>query len=75
MIVKRIYNTDHKKQIVVNLPEYFRSKRRLLVVLDDSVDAQSEKMELMKMAKNDPLFQADVEEISKDFRATDIEAL
>jgi hypothetical protein len=75
MIVKQIYNTDHKKQIVVNLPDNFRRKRRVLVVLDDSVDSNTEKQELMKKAKNDLLFQADIEEISNDFRDIDSESL
>jgi len=75
MIVKQIYNTDHKNQIVVNLPDNFRKKRRVLVVLDDSVDLRTEKYELMKKAKNDSLFQSDIEEITFDFKATDSESL
>ena len=75
MIVKQIYNTEHKKQILVNLPENFRRKRRVLVVLDDSVDTRAEKIEIMKKAKNDPLFQADIEEISREFGASDRESL
>jgi hypothetical protein len=47
----------------------------VLVVLDDSVDTKADKLELMKSAKNDPLFQADIEEISNDFGATDSESL
>ena len=39
MIVKQVYNTDNKKQLLINLPDSFRKKRRVLVVLDDSVDA------------------------------------
>lgn len=75
MIVKQIYKTGHKKQIVVHLPENFRKKKNVLVVLDDSVDSYEEKMELMKMAKDDPLFQADIEEISNDFDESDREAI
>ncbi len=73
MIVKQIYNTNHKKQILVDLPEYFRKKSRVLIVLDDSIDSNSEKRELMKRAKNDPLFKADIEDVSNDFRAIDNE--
>ena len=64
MIVKQVYNTDNKKQLLINLPESFQKKRRVLVVLDDSVDTKADKLELMKCAKNDPLFQADIQEIS-----------
>jgi hypothetical protein len=75
MIVKQIYNTDHKNQIVVNLPDNFRKKRRVLVVLDDSVDSRTEKLELMKNAKNDSLLQSDIEEIYNDFKSTDGDSL
>ena len=73
MIVKQIYNTNHKKQILVDQPESFSKKNRVLIVLDDSIDSNGEKMELMKHAKNDPLFQADIEDVSNDFRAIDNE--
>ena len=73
MVVKQIYNTDHKKQILVDLPESFSKKNRVLIVLDDSIDSNGEKMELMKQAKNDPLFKADIEDVSTDFVAADSE--
>jgi len=69
MIVKQVYNTDNKKQLLINLPDSFRKKRRVLVVLDDSVDTRADKLELMKCVKNDPLFQVDIQEISNDFDA------
>jgi len=64
LIVKYVYNTDNKKQLLIDLPDSFRNKRRVLVVLDDSVDTRADKLELMKCAKNDLLLQADIEEIS-----------
>ena len=64
MIVKQEYNTENKEQLLINLPENFRKKRRVLVVLDDSVDTKADKLELMKGSKNDPLFQADIQEFS-----------
>ena len=73
MIAKQIYNTDHKKQILVDLPESFSKKNRVIIVLDDSVDSNREKMELMKQAKNDPLFKTDIEDVSNDFRVIDNE--
>ena len=75
MIVKQIYNTGNKKHLLINLPDSFQKKRRVLVVLDDSVDARAEKLELMKTAKTDPLFQSDIEMISNDFCAVDNELL
>jgi hypothetical protein len=73
MVLKQIYNTDNKNQILINLPESFRKKKRVLVVINDSVDSKAEKMELMKKASKDPLFQADIEAITNDFRNIDSE--
>ena len=64
MTVKQVYNTENKEQLLINLPESFRKKRRVLVVLDDSVDTRADKLEVMKGAKNDPLLQADIQEIT-----------
>jgi hypothetical protein len=75
MIVKQIYSTDNKSQLMINIPENFRSKRRILVVLDDSIDSKSDKMLLMSQASKDPLFLADIDSISKDFRNIDSEIL
>jgi hypothetical protein len=73
MIVKQIYNTDNKNQILINIPDSFKRKKRILVVIDDSVDTKTDKMELMKIASKDPLFLADIDSISKDFRNIDTE--
>ena len=75
MIVKQIYKTDHKSQLLINIPENFRSKKQILVVLDDSVDAKSDKIDLMKIASSDPLFLEDIDTISRDFRNIDSELL
>lgn len=75
MIVKQIYNTDHKSQLMIHIPEKFRNKRRILVVLDDSIDTKSDKMLLMSQASKDPLFLADIDAISSDFRNIDSEIL
>ncbi len=73
MIVKQIYKTENKSQLIINLPDNFRSKRQILVVLDDSVDTKANKMDLMKIASKDPLFLADIDSVSKDFRNIDSE--
>jgi hypothetical protein len=73
MIVKQIYNTKNKKQLMINLPENFKGKDRILVVLDYSVDTKAKKMELMKKASKDPLFLADISAISDEFRNIDMD--
>lgn len=73
MIVKQIYKTDNKSQLMINIPENFRSKRQILVVLDDSVDSKADKLNLMRLASNDPLFLEDIDAVSKDFKHIDAE--
>lgn len=73
MIVKQIYTTENQSQILINIPESFRGRKYILVVLDDSVDSRAAKLELMKKASNDPLFLSDIEEISSDFKNVDSE--
>jgi hypothetical protein len=73
MIVKQIYKTDNKSQLLINIPKDFRSKKHILVVLDDSFDSKADKIALMKIASNDPLFLADVESVSNDFKNIDSE--
>lgn len=73
MIEKRIYQTKNKKQLVIRIPEKFRDKNKLLIVIDDSVDSRSEKMKLMRKASDDHLFKSDIEEISNDFKHSDRE--
>ena len=75
MVYKQIYKTNTESQLTINLPESFRSRKRVLVILDDSVDSKAAKMDLMKMASNDPLFLADIADISKDFKDVDSEFL
>lgn len=75
MIVKQIYNTENKSNLTITLPENFRKKRRVLVVLDDSVDTKSEKLKLMALASKDPLYIADIEETVADFKNIDPEHL
>ena len=73
MIVKQIYKTGNESQLLINIPENFRDKRHILVLLDDSIDTKADKMDLMKLASNDPLFLADIETVFNDFRNVDSE--
>ncbi len=54
-------------QVIVNLPPDFSNKKQVTVYVDDQVDVKSAKLELLKMASNDPLFLADIKEILLDF--------
>jgi len=75
MIVKQIYSTKNKVQLMIKLPENFIGKDRILVVLDDSVDTKAKKMALMKKASKDPLFLADISSVSKEYKDIDSDNL
>lgn len=60
-------------QLIINLPDGFKGKNKVLVIVDDSIDPKFEKMALMKQASNDPLFLADLKEIEEDFGKIDNE--
>ena len=71
MIVKQVYTIKNKSYLMISLPENFRTKKQILVVLDDSVDNRTAKLDLMKKACKDPLFIADIDAVSKDFKHID----
>lgn len=52
MIVRQIYKTENKNQLIINLSENFRTKKRILVVLDDSIDTKADKMDFNEKGSN-----------------------
>lgn len=61
-----------KDQLILDLPDTFRSKK-VRVVVEDIGESWAAKMQRMKLAQNDPLFQADLNEIQIDFDFSDNE--
>jgi hypothetical protein len=43
--------------------------------VDDQVDNKAKKLEMMKIASNDPLFLADIKEVHDDFDSIENESL
>ena len=68
MTASQVYSTNNN-QIIIDLPEKFRGKEKLLITIDDHIETKSEKLLKLKNAQNDPLFLADIKEIEKDFEA------
>lgn len=63
-----------KDQLILNLPDTFRS-RKVRVVVEDIGESWEAKMQRMKLAQNDPLFLADLDEVQTDFDFSDNELL
>ncbi len=74
MTLKQIYEVKNN-QLIINLPAGFKNKKKVLVIVDDSVDVISDKMAAMKTAATDPLFLADIQQVKEDFDAADTETL
>jgi hypothetical protein len=62
-------------QLLITLPDSFRDKKKVLVIVNDNVDNRASKLELLKKASVDPLFNADIKEINNDFKTIDDKTL
>ena len=62
-------------QLLITLPDSFKDKKKVLVIVNDNLDNRSLKLELLKKASTDPLFNDDIKEINDDFKLIDGETL
>lgn len=60
--------------LVIKLPFGFKDKK-VVVTVDDMDVAQNEKMSMMRQAAKDPLYLADLNDVSEDFNNIDHESL
>ncbi len=68
MTIRQICNVIDN-QLHIKLPDSFKGKKQVYVIVNDSVDNRMKKIEMLKLASVDPLFNADIKEISDDFDA------
>ncbi len=74
MTHRHIYEvTDNK--IIINLPQEFKNKVKVLVTVDDKIETNTSKIILLQKAVSDPLFLADIKGINDDFNSVDKESL
>ncbi|MBL7111042.1 MAG: hypothetical protein ISS19_03790 [Bacteroidales bacterium] len=73
--MKKTYELQDNNQLIIKLPERFKSKRRVRVIIEDIDEDNNEKIELLKKAAKDPLFLSDIQENQNDFQYSDNEAL
>jgi hypothetical protein len=72
MTLKQVYNVNNN-QLTINLPENFRGKKQVMVIVEDIEESQLNKYLLMKKAATDLLFLSDIQEINSDFKNIDSE--
>lgn len=73
MTYKKTYNIQKNNQLVIDLPDSFRSKKKVRVTIEDIDEHRNEKISLLKKAASDPIFLSDIAEIDSDFRYSDSE--
>lgn len=62
MTFEKTYTIPKDHRLIIRLPEKFKSKKRVKVLLEDVDESRDEKINLLKKASTDPLFLSDIEE-------------
>ena len=75
MTFEKTYEVQKDNRIIIKLPERFKSKKRVKVIIEDVDDSRQEKIQLLRKASKDPLFLSDISEVNSDFADSDNELL
>ncbi len=75
MTFEKTYEIQKNNQLTIKLPEIFRSKKRVRIIIVDVDDDRNAKLDLLKKASKDPLFLSDIQEVKDDFQYSDREAI
>lgn len=75
MTYSKTYDIQKNNQLIINLPDRFKRKRKVKVTIEDFDDETDNKVKLLKKASKDSLFLADVAETNADFKSIDRETL
>ena len=75
MTFEKTYEVQKGNQLIIKLPDRFKSKKRVKVIIEDVDESRQEKIEMLRDASTDPLFLSDINEIISDFEESDNELL
>lgn len=75
MTFEKTCEVQKDNKIILTLPERFKSKKKVRVIIEDIDDSRIEKIKLLKKAAKDPLFLSDINDIISDFQDSDHELL
>jgi hypothetical protein len=75
MTYTKTYKVKGENQLIIHLPEQFKAKRKVRVTIEDIEEEPDNKINFVMEAAGDPLFLADIDEISRDFEIIDNEPL
>ena len=75
MSFKEIFDVPKDHQLVINLPQNFPSKKKVVVTVESVPISKKEKIKLMKRAASDRLYLQDMSEVNNDFDLISDESL
>ena len=75
MAFEKTYDVKKNNQLIINLPERFKSIKKGRAVIEDSDEIRAAKIALLKKASTDPVFISDMAEITSDFEHSDIKLI
>jgi hypothetical protein len=62
-------------ELTIKLPKKFATIKKVRVIVEEVESSRDKKIQLLKKAISDPLFNADIEEVKQDFRFSDKEVI
>ena len=75
MTFEKTYEIQKNNQLTIKLPERFRSRKRVRIIIEDVDDDRNAKLDLLRKASKDPLFLSDIQEVKYDFQYSDREVI
>lgn len=64
MTFEKTYEVQKDNKLIINLPESFKTKKRVKVTIEDVDENRQKKIKMLRKASKDPLFLADISEIT-----------
>lgn len=75
MTYRQTYDVLNNNQLLIQLPDIFKNRKKVVIIIEDENEEYEKKIKLLSQASNDPIFLADINEISNDFKNIDKETL
>ena len=75
MTFEKTFDIQKNNQLIINLPERFKSRKKVRVIIEDIDENRDVKIAMLKKATTDPLFLSDIAETVSDFDNSDNELL
>lgn len=75
MTFEKTFEVLQNNQLIIDLPEKFKSGKKVRVIIEDIDETREMKIAMLQKASTDPLFLSDIAETSSDFENSDYELL